>query len=478
MTKYLLALALSTQVLTAWAQEDTSADADDEQTDEESLELDRVQVTGSLLKREDFTSARPMQVIDAETQFQAGQLTVADMLQGSTVAAGTTQLNNQFGGFVIQGGTGVETLDLRGLGTTRSLTLLDGRRPGGSGTRGQVQAVDLSMIPDIHVTRLEIVLDGSSSIYGSDAVAGVANIITRRSVDGTEVNVLADVPLDSGGEFYRAGIITGLNFDTGSMTFSAQWQKQEALTVADRDYLGCGEDLFRDASGNLIDREDRSIQAGTDLEGCQNNLYANTIIDALFGDRYIPSPDGVTIGPIPGYRPRANGRYDDAVGEAFYEDIFNFPFLGSETAINEQERINLYATADFSFGNVDWDANFLYSNRETTRVGWRQYFPLIGGANAAALTGNPGFAYANDPDYVPVDDPLLLQLSQPVYPYPLNSNIDVDFFYASTGFSGVLPTESYWAWEVYGTYSRSDGDYRQNAIDERRSGDVRFDARA
>jgi iron complex outermembrane receptor protein len=162
MTKYLLALALSTQVLTAWAQEDTSADADNDQTDEESVELDRVQVTGSLLKREDFTSNRPMQVIDAETQFQAGQLTVADILQGSTVAAGTTQLNNQFTGFVVNGGTGVQTLNLRGLGDNRTLVLLNNRRPGASGTRGATNAVDLSNIPTLAVQRFEIVLDGSS----------------------------------------------------------------------------------------------------------------------------------------------------------------------------------------------------------------------------------------------------------------------------------------------------------------------------
>ena len=466
-----------------WAQQDDQAEDDQATTEEEaddSADLGRIEVTGSLIRREDFDSASPMQVITAETQFQAGQLSVADILQQSSVASGTTQLNNQFGGFVVQGGTGVETLDLRGLGTTRTLTLLNGRRPAGSGTRGQVQAVDLSVIPTLAVQRFEIVLDGSSSIYGSDAVAGVANIITRRSVDQTEVSATADVPLDSGGEFYRFGIITGENFNNGSVTLSAEYSKQEALTVGDRDFLGCGEDLFRDADGNLIDREDRSILAGTPLTGCQNNLYANTIIDALFGSRYIPSPDGVTIGPIPGYRPRMNGRYDDdPFNGAFYEDVFNFDFLGSETAINELERVNVYATADFTLGNnIEFDADFLYNNRESTRIGWRQFFPLIGGANAAALTGNPGFAYANDPDYNPVDDPLLLQLSQPVYPYPLNSSQDVDFYYASAGLSGIFPTDSYWSWQVYGTYSRSDGDYRQNAIDERLSGDVRFDADA
>jgi iron complex outermembrane receptor protein len=455
-------------------------DAEDQQAaeEEDAADLDRVQVTGSLLKREDFTSTSPMQVIDAETQFQAGQLTAADVLQNTSVAAGTTQLNNQFGGFVVQGGTGVETLDLRGLGTTRTLTLLNGRRPGGSGTRGQVQALDLSVIPELHVTRFEIVLDGSSSIYGSDAVAGVANIITRRSVDESEVSITVDEPLDDGGTFTRIGAITGANFDNGSLTLSAQWTHQEALRIGDRDFLGCDQDLVTDINGNRIDREDRSSIAGTENAGCYN-MWHDAIIDSLTGTRWITSPDGVFNGPFPGRRARENNDYDeDPEGIAYYETVRFGDFLLSESAINEQERLNVFATADFTFGNVDWDAEILYSNRETTRTGWRQFFPLIGGAQAAALIGSSAFSYENDPNYNPVDpdvSPVEGQLTIPIYPYPLNSNQDVDYLYASSGLSGVFPTNNYWAWEVYGTYSRSDGDYAQNAIDEQRSGDVDFD---
>jgi iron complex outermembrane receptor protein len=285
----ILALGLALFANPTWAQDDQSEEAEDQATEqddaEESVALDRVVVTGSLLKREDFTSVSPMQVIDAETQFQAGQLSVSDMLQGTTVASGTTQLNNTFGGFVVQGGTGVETLDLRGLGATRSLVLLNGRRPGGSGTRGQVQALDLSMIPDIAVQRLEIVLDGSSSIYGSDAVAGVANIITRRSVEGTEISATADIPLDSGGEFYRLGLITGANFDTGSIMLSMQYNKQSALLAGDRDFLNCQQDMVRDSAGNRIDREDRSVTAGTESEGCYDMWY-DSVIDAATGQRW------------------------------------------------------------------------------------------------------------------------------------------------------------------------------------------------
>lgn len=455
------------------SEEQTEESIDSQDMEEEAAVLDRVQVTGSLLKREDFTSTSPMQVIDAETQFQAGNFTAADILQETSVAAGTTQFRNQFNGFVIQGGTGVQGLDLRGLGLNRTLVLLNGRRPGGSGTRGSVQAVDLSAIPDIAVNRFEIVLDGSSSIYGSDAVAGVANIITRRSVEQTELSIAANLPQEDGGSLSRFGLITGANFDRGSVMWSAQYLRQEALRHADRDYLNCAQNRYFDAAGIRIDREDRSILAGTELGGCQNNLYANTVLDfsAPTDVRYIPAPDSMTIGPIPGYRPRVIGRYDDdPFNGAFYEDVTNFDFLGNTTAINQQERLNVYATADFEFeNNISWNSDFLYSSRETTSEGWRQFFPQIGGANS--------FPYLNDPDYVSIDAPEL-QFALPVYPYRFDQKINVEFFYGSTGLSGVFPTESYWAWDVYATYTYSDGDYAGNAIDATRSGDRRFDADA
>ncbi len=450
-----------------WAQDvqgdEAETDATENQTDEEedSAKLDRLVVTGSLLKREDFTSTSPVQIVNAETQAQVGQLEIADILQNSTVASGTTQLNNQFNGFVIQGGTGVQTLDLRGLGASRTLILLNGRRPGGSGTRGQTQALDLASLPEIAVQRAEFVLDGSSSIYGSDAVAGVANVIMRRDVDGFEFQALTELPEAGGGELYRVGAIYGWNFDKGSATISAQWQRRQELTIGDRNFLNCPEDLFYDGSGNRIDRQDRSVTAGTQFSGCQN-LYHNTVLDLFSGTRLIPSPDGVTIGPLPGYRPRANGRYDDEGGEAFYEDVLDADFTGSEYAINRQERLNIYATLDYTFdfwGGVDWDADFLYSNRNTKTEGWRQFFPLISSSNF--------IPYPNDPSYNPG-----MPLSIPVMPYPSNSEIDVDFYYFTTGLEGLLPTKNYWSWQIYATYSYSDGDYTRNSILNSKSGDI------
>ncbi len=479
-SKFLLALSIGCLVsVGAWAQDDADDQADDavemaEEEDDESYDLGRIEVTGSLIKREEFTSASPMQVINAETQAKVGQLSVADILQNTTVAASTTQLNNQFQGFVVQGGTGVQTLDLRGLGSTRTLVLLNGRRPGGSGTRGQVSSVDLSSIPEIAAQRFEIVLDGSSSIYGSDAVAGVANIITRRAVDGTEVSVLTEAPFDQGGELYRVGIITGKVFDKGSFSVSAQWELREPLTIGDRDYLSCPEPLVTDSNGNRIDRQDRSITSGEIFSGC-SNLYANTVIDYFItGGRLIPAPDGQTIGTFPGYRPRANGRYDDEGGQAYYEDVLDFWFTGSETAINRLERINIYATADYSFdflGGVDWDMDFLYSSRDTDARGWRQFFPLVGSGYLCDAEGQGPYCYSGDPGWLPE---VFLPLALPVMPYPSNSDIDVDYFYVTTGLEGMLPTDRFWTWQAYASYSYSDGDYTRNSILNSLSGDVRY----
>ena len=436
--------------------------------DESSETEDRISVTGSLIRRDEFNSTSPILVITAETQAQLGQVDTAEFLQKSSIAAGSTQINNQFAGFVVEGGTGVNTVSLRGLGAQRTLVLLNGRRPGAAGTRGEVGAFDLNVIPSSIIQRVEILKDGASSIYGSDAVAGVANIITRRSVDRPELTVRASVPFNPGGETYDVSGAYGWNFDRGSIVVAGEWQLREELMTNDRGFLSCSQDLYTDIEGNNIDREDRSITAGKDLFGCRN-LYANTGIDALFGDRYIPSPDGTTIGLIPGYRPRDNGTYAGG-GQAYYEDVLNFDFYNA-TAINRQERTSLYGSSDFSldlFGGTQWNTEWLYTRRETEARGWRQFFPLTGGATALI----PIYGYANSPEFI---TPVPSGIAQPVMPYPSNTDVKVDYYYVATGLEGDLGIGDNWTWSLNTSYSYSDGDYTRNSIVASRSGDVRFD---
>lgn len=444
------------------------------QAQQSTTELDRITVTGSLLRRTEYESTSPIQVITADTNIALGQVSSAEFLQKSSVAAGSTQINHQFAGFVIEGGTGVQSLSLRGLGENRTLILLDGQRPGPAGTRGQVGAFDLNVIPSSILQRAEIVKDGSSSIYGSDAVAGVVNLITRKNIDRPELTATMRVPFEGGGEIFQVSGATGWNFDNGSIVAAAEYYLHEPLTLGDRDYLKCAQDrAFDGPNGNRIDREDRSIIGGSKLGGCSaTNLYANTVIDAVTGVRYVPSVDGSTIGGIPGYRPRPTPTPTYANGdEAYYEDVLNYEFMNSQHVINRQEKFSAYFASDFALGSVNWKTQALYNRRETETHAYRQFFPLIGGSTAVFA----GYDYPNSPDYAA---PVESGIAQPIMPFASDQNISVDYFYLTTKFDGLLNFTDTWAWEANASYSRSDGDYSALSIVASRSGDVDFDLNA
>lgn len=180
---------------------------------QESTVVTDVVVTGSRIRNPQFTSSSPLQVLTSEQTELRGVPDLAGALLSSTLAASSAQTNDQLTGYVTAGGGGTQTLSLRGLGAQRTLTLMNGRRAGPAGTRGQVQAFDLNVVPQSQVERIDILKDGASSTYGSDAVAGVVNIITTQRLDGGAFNVYASQPFQNGGEQYRIDGSFGKTFD-------------------------------------------------------------------------------------------------------------------------------------------------------------------------------------------------------------------------------------------------------------------------
>lgn len=429
----------------AVAQSETEAEPPEKK---EAVELDKITVTGSLIRRAEYDSVSPVQVITADTSIAVGQVDTAEFLQKSSVAAGSTQINHQFAGFVVEGGTGTQSIDLRGLGAGRTLVLLNGKRPGPAGTRGQVGAFDLNVIPSSILQRAEIVKDGSSSIYGSDAVAGVVNLITRKNIDSPEFSVSVRAPFVGGGEIFNVSGATGWNFDNGNIVLAGEYYLHRPLRMGDRDFLECSEDRVWDAQGNRIDREDRSVTAGTRLGGC-NNLYANTVID-YFNPSYrlVPTRDGSTIGGLPGYKPRpvptptyANG------GTAYYEDQLNFDAWNDVQLIDRQERLNLFGSASFSLGSINWNTEWLFNRRKTNTHRLRQFFPVV-------------------------EAPVPSGYGQVIMPAASDQEVTVDYGYISTGFDGLFSFTDTWAWQASASYSRSDGDYSSLAIATSRTGDL------
>jgi len=476
-------VAVGALVISGAAQaQDADAESEDvleiiDEAPQDESRQEKIVVTGSLLARDSFSSSSPIQVITAEVATLEGLVDTAALLQGSSLASGSTQLNNTFQNFVTNGGVGTQTLDLRGCGDTRTLVLVDGKRPGASGTRGAVSALDLNVVPQSIISRVEILKDGASTIYGSDAVCGVVNIITRDSVDDLELNFNVTQPFEVGGEQYSASAAWGFELgDNAAFTLSAEYRLSEELDASQRDYLSCPRDLVRDPqTGGLIDRLNYSATA-TDPRNTCSNLYHNTAIDLFSGERLVPSPDGVTGatafgGSIPGYRPRVGTGYL-ASGQPYYEDILDAAFLDNSDFIPRNENISLFGSADVTFAGVEWDTELLFSRRTTDIEGWRQFFPIVG-SSQTPFGVLPQYGYIADPTYS--ND--MNSLVQIVAPFPTTDKVEVDYFYGSTSFSGgfapgVLDA---WSWKIDGTYSRGEGTYEGNEILISQSGDWNYD---
>jgi iron complex outermembrane recepter protein len=449
---------------------------------------DRVVITGSRIARDAFTSTSPIQVITSEQSTLEGLVDTSEMIQGSSIAQGSLQLNNQFGGFVVEGGPGINSISLRGLGAQRSLILLNGQRPGPAGVRGQVAAFDLQVIPDSIISRVEILKDGASSVYGSDAVAGVVNIITRSSVDSPELNVQYNATEGGGGNTFQINGAMGFELFGGNVMLAAEYEVRDPLEFGDRSYLACSQDLAYDATtGKRVDRIDESILKGTSLANCPGNIYFNTVI--VGATRYIPSPDGVTIGPIAGYRPRTNRTFDCNTGvagtqrppscggvlpavyaangfNAYYEDVLNDERFLNSHAIAGVDRLSLYGRADFQldmFGGIDWTTEALFNRREYESERVRQFFPTIAPNAGYDVPGTFG-GLGNSP---------FGGLATPITIWPSNNQVDVDYVHLGTQFTGdfMLPG---WTWSLNAGFSSSDGEYRGNAIRIETAGDWNF----
>lgn len=447
------------------AQSGTAAQKKQPKTLEKVQTLETVTVSGSLLKKPEYQQTVPVQVVPIKADVAAGQFSVTNFIQSTAAAAGSTQINGQFNGYVIEGGTGVQPIDLRGLGANRTLVLLDGQRPGPAGTRGQVNAFDLNVIPRAIIQRIEIVKDGSSSIYGSDAIAGVVNLITKKRLDKTTLDFFVSAPEHDGGEQYSASLATGWNFKNGNITFAAEADRQEELKVGQRDYFSCFQNRYTDAQGHRVDIPDHSILEGTPLANC-NNLLVDVVIDGWTGKRYVPSKDGSTSAnvPVPGYILSTRKTY--ATSPTPYNDqVTNFSQYGQSFAINRNQSGTAYLASSFNFGSVAWDTQLLFNHRTTNANGWRQFFPLVFNDNGWSTGGNYS-TYLNSYYNAGTKNSAF----EPVMLFPMNNKITVNYGYLRTGLSGGFGNSS-WSWAANASYSRSDGDYDSLGISAEKSGD-------
>ena len=190
---------------------------------------EEIVVTGSRVRRKDLTTPAPVTVISREQMITSGRVSLGDFLQT------LPEQGNAINTGVNNGGDGSTRVSLRGIGDARTLVLVNGRRmvPGGLGAD---PSVDLNSIPTAAIERIEVLKDGASAIYGSDAIAGVVNIITRRRYTGTELSAYSGVAGHGDGFTYDLAATSGTAGDNGSLLFSAGFFDQRKIMAGDRDF--------------------------------------------------------------------------------------------------------------------------------------------------------------------------------------------------------------------------------------------------
>ena len=215
-------------VLSVHTQEAEEANASEQ-------EIEELVVTGSRISKSELEGSSPVQVLDLAYITKSGQTSVGQLLREIPSVAGgaqTTQVNYN--------GDGTNQISLRGLGSTRTLVLLNGRRlpPSTTGLSATSisSAVDLNTVPVSIVERIEVIKDGASAIYGSDAVAGVVNIITQSGFQGFSVNVQTGITQEGDGARNLFDLTFGDNNEQSAFTFFAGYVDEQAICACDREW--------------------------------------------------------------------------------------------------------------------------------------------------------------------------------------------------------------------------------------------------
>ena len=285
-------------------------------------EVQRVEITGSSIKRVDSESALPVTVIRREDIERSGFTTAADLIQSLPSMQGFVTASKSVNG----GGGGVTTASLHSIGSGYTLVLLNGRRlaPYNTGTTVNLNSIPLSM-----VERIEVLTDGASAIYGADAIAGVVNFILKKNASEGEVSITANLPQHAGGRSGNVAITKGFgdfNIDRFNIILGFAAEKQKEMVAEQRSFSKTGFVPF--------EYEGRRV---TTWFSSSNSIPGTVILTDRTGngdgDAFY-SPDFLKTGKC-GERTVLRG------------GVCRFDFSSTVQNIPESQRVSLFSTARF-----------------------------------------------------------------------------------------------------------------------------------
>lgn len=391
----------------------------------EPATLDRIEVTGSRIRSVDAETSQPVLVLDRAAIEKQGVTSVAEVL--SRISANGAGINRTFN----NGGDGSSEISLRNLGSSRTLVLVDGRRwvqtLGGS--------VDLNTIPASMVERIEVLKDGASAVYGSDAIAGVVNIITRRDFDGAEFRTHLGQFNQGDGERNTIDGTIGLNGERGNLVLGLSRVEEKAVMAGDRELsadpvFGLGSARYSGFSNN--GRIWNAGPLGTDEE---------------FDVSLVVPPGSTATG----------GRYgiDEFVP---FGSQYAYNFAQDNYLLTPQTRTSVFIKGRYDLtDSISFVADAMYNERRSEQQ--LAGFPLSGGAalGNAANTAMSGDSYFNPYNPIYGGDGREVTWSRRLTEQARVYQQNVKTFHSYVGLEGAFELGSrYFDWDIGYNFNKSD----------------------
>lgn len=416
-------------------------------------------VTGSRLSSE-YNASSPVTRILPEQAANSGLFDTQAMIARIPAASGTQQVNNMLsatnaGGNVPIGGTNVNTIALRNLGASRTLTLVDGHRLAPAGVGSMVGPVDLNVIPASIIDHVDVLTDGASSIYGSDAIAGVINIVTRQAADGITANLSSNMTQHGGANAYQGSIAWARTFGQGHVAVSAQYDQQNPLLTRQRPQTACARGYVRDAGGQIVDPADTN---GTFK--CRNLnptgvFFAQNGYDGWF--QYAPSAAGYPAAAL-----NVRNALPDWVqtGRPGFPDTFQYaisdsPAFQNANVIAPFKRASIYTEGTYSIGSAEVYGSLLLNQRDSSSESWMFLYPILDVSNPSNTVGSALAAASGGLSNGNV---------QPQVNVPFRSTQHILYGQGLIGLRGRFDGAGLlqdWSWDISAQEGRSVGTYAQ-----------------
>lgn len=392
-----------------------------------ATEVEEVVVTGSFIAGRAEEAAQAVDVIGAEDLQKQGSPTTVNLVKNLPAAQSSIGESNRFLGTA----AGAATVNLRGFGSARTLVLFNGQRMASSPAAVAIESVDINFIPNVAIGRIEVLKEGAAATYGSDAVGGVVNFITRRDLEGFEVTANYSHIRGSKGD-YDISLAHGWQFDAGDALVTATYRRRSELRTTDRDWA------LRPFAENNFGGWSTASNPGVFQTGTAAQLASGTF-NQSFLDNGCTEMGGVLVNPA---TPSAGCRFQFTQFDNLVNDEDHYQLFG---------QLNLDLTENWSFhGELLWANHTVDAERVSPAQSTTQFpTPIMasGGSPGGGTSPYPAVGLNQQSRfYVPANNPGLIAFLNT----PGNCTGAMAAVCANAAANGVITSQTQWRPEGYG----------------------------